>query len=137
MVGKISRFAAVAAAATALVAIAGNPASAAGTAYNTRTLTLNGNPSPSDATACVSKSITLAAGNYTWSQVFDSFRVPTRDISLAAGSYTWKDCLVPGDGGYTQTSYLAKSGSPAATLVSGVGTTTGSHTFGSLLDPKF
>ncbi|MEU2284907.1 hypothetical protein ABZ614_23715 [Streptomyces sp. NPDC013178] len=137
MARKISKFAAVAAVATAVVTLAGNPASAADTAYNTRTLYLTGSPSSSGADACTSKTIYLGAGDYTWTHVFDSIRFPSRDITLSAGTYTWKDCLNPGSGDYTHTSSLAKSGSATATLVSTVETFSGTHTFGSLLDPHF
>ncbi|WP_367325712.1 hypothetical protein [Streptomyces sp. HUAS ZL42] len=138
MAGRIGKFATVAVMATAAVTLAGSPASAADTAYNTRSLYLTGSPSPSNADACTSKSIYLGTGDYTWTQIFDTIRTPTRDIYLTAGTYTWEDCLSPEAGYYAHKSTLAKSGSATAILGGSVTYTySGTHTFGSLLDPHF
>ncbi|MFF9980915.1 hypothetical protein [Streptomyces erythrochromogenes] len=136
--GKLSTFAAAAASATALVALAGAPADAAGTAYNTRQLTLTANPTAGMPNACVSRQIFLATGTYKWSQVLDGARIPSREIYLAAGTYTWDDCLVTRDGYYNQYSHLTKAGSSTATLAdTSELRLSGSHTFGSELAPRF
>ncbi|MFD9035230.1 hypothetical protein ACFVZW_29445 [Streptomyces sp. NPDC059567] len=135
---KFGKLAAVAATATALVAIAGSPATAADTAYNTRNVYLDGIPLPSDDQACVSRSMTLASGWYTWTQIYDAARNPSRDLYLASGTYTWTDCIVAGNGDYDQTSSLSKPGSATAVLNdTNLPFTRGTHTFGSLLDPHF
>ena len=138
MAGKISKFAAAAAAATALVTLAGSPASAADTAYNTRSVWLNGEPEEGQEQACTTRSMYLASGTYTWTQIFGSVRTPTRDIYLAAGTYTWKDCIVPHNDSYEQTSSLSKPGSETAYLIDpNFLQPAGTVTFGSLLDPHF
>ncbi|MFD6227933.1 hypothetical protein ACFWFZ_13780 [Streptomyces sp. NPDC060232] len=136
--GKLSTFAAAAASATALVALAGAPASAADTAYNTREVTLTATPNASMPSACVSRDIYLATGNYKWSQVLNNARIPNRDIFIAAGWYTWSDCMIPYNGYYNQHSWLSKPGSPMATLAdTNQLHLSGTYTFGSELDPSF
>ncbi|MFE3582238.1 hypothetical protein [Streptomyces vinaceus] len=116
MSGMFGKVAAVAAVATAAVALAGAPASAADTAYNTRSVWLDGVPRWSDADACTTRSMTLAGGNYTWT-----------------------DCIRPQDGYYLQTSSLSKPGLDTAYLNDPVQHhfSQGTYTFGSLLDPHF
>ncbi|MCX5612666.1 hypothetical protein OHB39_34715 [Streptomyces sp. NBC_00047] len=138
MSGMFGKVAAVAAAATAVVAMAGVPASAADTAYNTRSVWLDGQPSGANASACTTRSMYLASGTYTWTQIFGGSRTPTRDIYLATGTYTWRDCVVPHNGYYEQTSSLSKPGSETAYLIDpSFGQLAGTYTFGSLLDPHF
>ncbi|MFJ3877053.1 hypothetical protein ACIPW5_06295 [Streptomyces sp. NPDC090077] len=139
MPGKFGRFAAVAAAATAVVTLAGTPASAGDIAFNTRDVWVDGKPTQGQADACTSRSMYLASGTYTWTQILDGYRYPTRDLYLAMGTYTWKDCLSPRDGGYKQFSLLYKPGSETAYLVdpSEFGLAPGTHTIGSLLNPHF
>ncbi|MFJ2594754.1 hypothetical protein [Streptomyces erythrochromogenes] len=135
---KLVRAAATAASATALLALAGAPAEAAVTAYNTRTVTLAAHPKEGMPNACVTREIHLAAGDYTWSQVLGGARVPNRDIHLAAGWYMWNDCVIPYDGYYNQHSWLSKQGSATATLADTSRLhLSGSYTFGSELAPKF
>ncbi|MER7983826.1 hypothetical protein [Streptomyces sp. NPDC095817] len=133
------RTSALVALATAALALAASPASAAATAYNTRSVFLDGNPMLSDPDACTSRSISLTAGTYTWSQVIGSVHDPSRDIYLAAGTYTWTDCMRAWDGYYEQKSSLSKPGSAAAVLNDPreLHFTPGTRTFGSLLDPHF
>ncbi|MEU9800921.1 hypothetical protein [Streptomyces sp. NPDC051000] len=139
MAGKFGTLATVVAAATAAVAFAGGPASAADTAYNTRSVYLNGVPKWSDADACVTKNISLTSGTYTWTQIFGSSRTPTREIYLASGSYSWTDCIRAFDGHYKQNSTLSRSGSASAVLNDDTQYhwIAGTYTFGSLLDPHF
>jgi len=139
MKAELGKLATVAAAATAAVALAGAPASAADTAYNTRSVFLDGVPLESDADACVSRTLALASGTYTWTQIFQSSRTPTRDIFLAAGTYTWTDCIRPHNGYYQQTSTLDKAGTAPASLndATQYHWASGTYTFGSLLDPHF
>ncbi|MFF4847550.1 hypothetical protein [Streptomyces sp. NPDC001194] len=139
MSGMFGKVAAVAAVATAAVALAGAPASAADTAYNTRSVWLDGVPRWSDADACTTRSMTLASGNYTWTQIWEGSRTPSRDLYLAAGTYTWTDCIRPQDGYYLQTSSLSKPGLDTAYLNDPVQHhfSQGTYTFGSLLDPHF
>ncbi|MEU6480318.1 hypothetical protein ABZ858_26225 [Streptomyces sp. NPDC047017] len=139
MIGSFGKAAAVAAAAAAVVTLAGGSAGAASTAYNTRTVHLDGIPVESDADACTTKTISLAAGTYTWTQILDNSRLPSRDITLAAGTYTWTDCLRPHNGYYQQTSSLAKPGSAPAALndPNQLTFSANDYTFGSLLDPHF
>lgn len=139
MSGMFGKAAAVAAVATAVVALAGAPASAADTAYNTRSVWLDGNPTAGNENACTTRSLYLASGTYTWTQIFQGNRVPSRDIYLAAGTYTWKDCIVPYYRYYKQTSSLSKSGSATAYLNDPVEYhwPADTYTFGSLLDPHF
>ncbi|MFD3992931.1 hypothetical protein [Streptomyces sp. NPDC058583] len=138
MAGKFSRFAAAAAAATALMTLAGSPASAADTAYNTRSVWLDGEPSGANVSACTTRSMYLSSGTYTWTQILGGTRTPTRDLYLATGTYTWKDCIVPHNGYYEQTSSLSKPGSDTAYLSDpSFGQPMGTYTFGSLLDPHF
>ncbi|WP_329114053.1 hypothetical protein [Streptomyces sp. NBC_01353] len=135
---KFGKLAAVAATATALVAIAGSPASAADTAYNTRNVYLDGAPVWSDPDACVSRSMTVASGWYTWTQIFEGTRNPSRDLYLAAGTYTWTDCIRAWDGYYEQKSSLSKPGSATAVLNdTNLHFSAGTYHFGSLLDPHF
>ncbi|MFF0277807.1 hypothetical protein [Streptomyces sp. NPDC004330] len=93
----------------------------------------------SDAPACTSKSIYLASGTYTWTELWEGAQYATRDIYLAAGTYTWKDCVVPYDGVYGQQSSLSRLGLPTAYLndTNTVGWDRGTYVFGSLLDPHF
>ncbi|MGC0332165.1 hypothetical protein RKD23_005155 [Streptomyces sp. SAI-170] len=139
MAGTFGKVAAAAAAAAAVVTLAGGQASAADAAYNTRSVYLDGAPVPSDPPACVSRSIYLAAGNYTWTQILNSSRTPSRDIYLAAGTYTWKDCISAGTGYYLQNSSLTKSGGGTAWLSdpNHLDLSAGTYTMGSLLDPHF
>ncbi|MFG2821479.1 hypothetical protein ACGFX4_18870 [Kitasatospora sp. NPDC048365] len=138
MAGKISKLAAAAAAATALVTLAGSPASAADTAHNTRSVFLDGEPSGANVSACTTRSMYLASGTYTWTQIFGGTRTPTRDLYLATGTYTWRDCIVPHNGHYEQTSSLSKPGSETAYLIDpSFLQPAGTYTFGSLLDPHF
>ncbi|AZM90430.1 MULTISPECIES: hypothetical protein [Streptomyces] len=146
--GKSSTFgkaAAVAAAATAVVTLAGTPAGAAADAYNTRSVWVDGVPMDSDAPACTTRSIYLASGTYTWRQTLDGIQWPTRDLYLASGTYTWTDCLTPRSGGaggngyYKQSSSLSKPGSETAYLVDPheQRLEQGTYVFGSVLDPHF
>ncbi|WP_327280705.1 MULTISPECIES: hypothetical protein [unclassified Streptomyces] len=139
MSGMFGKVAAVAAVATAVVTLAGAPASAADTAYNTRSVWLDGIPRASDADACTTRSMTLASGNYTWTQIFGGSRTPSRDLYLAAGTYTWTDCIRPWNGYYQQTSSLSKPGLETAYLndQTQYHWSAGTYTFGSLLDPHF
>ncbi|GAA0291153.1 hypothetical protein GCM10010302_32140 [Streptomyces polychromogenes] len=139
MAGKFGKIAAVAAAATAVMTLAGTPASAADTAYNTRSVWVDGRPTWDQDPACTTRSIYLASGTYTWTQILDQYRYPTRDLYLAAGTYTWTDCLSPRGGYYKQTSSLSKPGSATAYLndPAELGLTQGTYTFGSLLTPHF
>lgn len=139
MPGKLGKFAAVAAAATAVVTLAGTPASAADIALNTRSVWVDGTPTRGQDEACTTRSMYLASGNYTWTQILDGYRRPTRDLYLAMGTYTWKDSLSPGDGHYKQYSLLYKPGSETAYLIdpSEFGPDRGTPTIGSLLNPHF
>ncbi len=138
MSGMFGKVAAVAAAATAVVTLAGAPASAADTAFNTRSVWLDGEPSGANYNACTTRSMYLASGTYTWTQIFGSVQEPTRDLYLAAGTYTWKDCIVPHNGYYEQTSSLSKPGSATAYLTDPYFLQPASTvTFGSMLDPHF
>ncbi|MFE2262999.1 hypothetical protein [Streptomyces griseosporeus] len=138
MLRKFGKLAAVAAVATAAVSLVSAPASAADTAYNTRTLWVGGYPRETDADACTTRTLYLNSGTYTWKQIRDLARYPGRDIYLAAGTYTWTDCLHPHDNYYQQTSTLDKAGSSPASLTGPAFTTlSGDMTFGSLLDPHF
>ncbi|MFD5617417.1 hypothetical protein [Streptomyces yangpuensis] len=135
---KLGKIAATAASATALLALAGAPAEAAATAYNTRSVTLTGAPNAGMPNACVTREIYLATGDYKWSQILDGARIPNRDIYIAAGWYTWNDCMIPYNGYYNQHSWLSKSGSPTATLAdTNKLQLSGTYTFGSELAPKF
>ncbi|MFE7186157.1 hypothetical protein [Streptomyces erythrochromogenes] len=135
---KLVRAAATGASATALLALAGVPAEAAATAYNTRTVTLAANPKEGMPNACVTREIHLAAGDCTWSQVPGGARVPHRDIRLAAGWYMWNDCMIPYGGYYNRHSWLSEQGSATAALAdTGRLCLAGSHTFGSELAPRF
>ncbi|KJY20463.1 MULTISPECIES: hypothetical protein [Streptomyces] len=135
---KLAKIAATAASATALLALAGAPAEAAATAYNTRSVTLTANPNEGMAWACVSRDLYLATGDYKWSQILDYARVPNRDIHIAAGWYTWTDCVIPRAGYYNQQSWLSKPGSATATLAdTNELHLSGTYTFGSELAPKF
>ncbi|WP_418960537.1 hypothetical protein [Streptomyces tritici] len=137
--GKLGKLAAVAAATTAVVTLAGSPASAASAAYNTRSVWLDGIPRASDADACVTRTIALASGTYTWTQIFGTSRTPTRTIYLAADTYTWRDCIRAYDGYYKQTSTLLKPGEGAAYLndPNPLHLSAGTYNFGSMLDPHF
>ncbi|EFL19825.1 hypothetical protein [Streptomyces sp. C] len=139
MPGKSGKFAAVAAAATAVVTLTGTPASAGDIAFNTRSVWVDGTPTRGQDEACTTRSMYLASGNYTWTQILDGYRWPTRDLYLAMGTYTWKDCLRPENGYYKQYSLLYKPGSETAYLVdpSEFGLDRGTHTIGSLLNPHF
>ncbi|HEY9367192.1 hypothetical protein [Streptomyces sp.] len=139
MSGMFSKLAATAAAATAVVTLTGTPASAADTAYNTRSVWLDGEPSGANYSACTTRSMYLASGTYTWTQIFNGSRTPTRDIYLAAGTYTWKDCIVPYNGHYKQTSSLNQPGLQTAYLndPTEYHWSADTYTFGSLLDPHF
>ncbi|WKD34538.1 hypothetical protein [Streptomyces xanthophaeus] len=135
---KLSKFAAAAASATALVALAGAPAEAADTAYNTRSVTLTANPTSGMVNACVSRNIYLATGDYKWSQILGGARIPNRDLYVEAGWYTWTDCIVPFNGYYNQHSWLSKPGSATAGLPdTNQLHLSGTYTFGSELAPKF
>ncbi|WOX24976.1 hypothetical protein [Streptomyces solicathayae] len=138
MSGLFGKVAAVAAAATAVVTLAGAPASAAENAYNTRSVWLDGDPIETDAEACTSRSIYLASGWYTWTQIFGAARTPSRDLYLAAGTYTWTDCIKPHSGSYEQKSSLYQPGYQPAYLNDPKFTATrATYTFGSELDPHF
>ncbi|MFF4104137.1 hypothetical protein [Streptomyces sp. NPDC001903] len=146
MSGTFGKVAAAAAVATAVVALAGAPASAADTAYNMRSVWLDGVPRWTDADACTTRSMTLASGNYTWTQIFGNIYTPSRDLYLAAGTYTWTDCIRPQDGDrpgeagyYLQTSSLSKPGLDTAYLNDPVKHrwSAGTYTFGSQLVPHF
>ncbi|GHF52879.1 hypothetical protein [Streptomyces griseosporeus] len=138
MLRKFGKLAAVAAVATAAVSLASAPASAASTAYNTRTVWVDGIPRETDADACTTRTLYLSSGTYTWTQILNNSRYPSRDIYLAAGTYTWTDCIRPHDYSYQQTSTLDKAGSSPATLNDpSFQLDAGDVTFGSLLDPHF
>ncbi|MFE7095803.1 hypothetical protein [Streptomyces erythrochromogenes] len=135
---KLAKIAATAASATALLALAGAPAEAATTAYNTRSVTLTAHPTEAMPKACVTRDIYLATGDYKWSQILGGARVPNRDIYIAAGWYTWSDCITPRNGHYKQQSWLSKPGSATATLAdTNELYLSGTYTFGSELAPKF
>ncbi|WP_431679073.1 hypothetical protein [Kitasatospora sp. KL5] len=128
---------AAAAAAAGVLALSGT-AEAAATASNTRTQYLAANPGSYMATSCTTRDIYLASGTYTWSWV--PTETNARDIYLGAATYTWKDCLVPKDGYYVQTSTLQAQGTnwaPATVSHNLAIYTTGTWTWGSLLDPHF
>ncbi|HEY9370754.1 hypothetical protein [Streptomyces sp.] len=138
MSGMFGKVAAVAAAATAVVTLAGAPASAADTAYNTRSVWLDGKPVSGQEQACTTRSMYLASGTYTWTQILGASRTPTRDIYLAEGTYWWIDCIRPHGGYYEQYSILDKPDSEMAFLLDPSFTQSeGTYTFGSLLDPHF
>ncbi|MCX4721903.1 hypothetical protein [Streptomyces virginiae] len=107
MAGKIGKFVAAAAAAAALVTLAGSPASAGSTAYNQRSVWLNGHPSVNDDQACVTRTIWLKSTDYTWKMYLDGGH-RTREVYLEAGTYYWADCIVSLDGAYHQYSRLSK-----------------------------
>ncbi|KOU32609.1 MULTISPECIES: hypothetical protein [Streptomyces] len=135
---KLAKIAATAASATALLALAGAPAEAAATAYNTRSVTLVADPVATMPDACVTRDVYLATGDYKWSQILGGARIPNRDIYIAAGWYTWKDCIITRNGFYNQQSWLSKPGSATATLAdTNELHLSGTYTFGSELAPKF
>ncbi|MEU8527639.1 hypothetical protein AB0C77_18910 [Streptomyces sp. NPDC048629] len=104
----------------------------------TRSVWLDGDPIETDAEACTSRSIYLASGWYTWTQIFGAARTPSRDLYLAAGTYTWTDCIKPHSGSYEQKSSLYRPGYQPAYLNDPKFTATrATYTFGSELDPHF
>ncbi|CAL9437143.1 hypothetical protein [Streptomyces sp. enrichment culture] len=134
----LGKFAAVAAAATAVVALSGNAATAADAAYNERSVWLNGNPQSSDAPACTSRTIYLASDTYKWISYIDGIGgTASREIYLAAGTYTWEDCMAAATDSYVQTSRLSRYGSASAYLNAPKRyLPAGTYTFGSLLSPQ-
>ncbi|MEU3488692.1 hypothetical protein [Streptomyces massasporeus] len=128
----------VAAVAAAIVPLAAAPASAASTAYNTRTSDLTASPNAGMDTSCATRSITLASGNYNWDVRIGGDVAAPRPIYLSAGTYTWKVCLQPQNGYYFQYTTLDKAGSEPAASSRFVGVpSSGTYTWGSSLDPKF
>ncbi|MFF4323345.1 hypothetical protein [Streptomyces sp. NPDC001568] len=136
MAGKIGKFVAAAAAAAALVTLAGSPASADTVAYNQRSVWLNGHPSVNDDQACVRRTIWLKSTDYTWKMSFDG-GYQTRGIYLKAGTYYWADCIVSFDGRYHQYSRLSKDDGSEPAYISTDRTLIpkGTYTFGSSLIP--
>ncbi|WP_432957850.1 hypothetical protein [Micromonospora haikouensis] len=122
-----------------------SPASAAATAYNTKSSTLAGNPSDGMATICLTKDIALASGTYKWGYVMygTNYDSESRNISLAAGTYKWTQCIDPKDGFYNlsgklqvivDTDPLPPAYLPEWAVDIGSNTT---MTWGGYLDPAF
>ncbi|MEY9864202.1 hypothetical protein ABH935_009857 [Catenulispora sp. GAS73] len=102
--------------AVALPASAAQPATHPA-AFNETTMQLTTTPVSSDPRACVSRSIILAAGSYTFENIGDFENL---GITIPAGTYAWQDCLqasVTNPGFYDQTTELiAPNGEEAASL---------------------
>ncbi|GGY82104.1 hypothetical protein GCM10010363_73570 [Streptomyces omiyaensis] len=96
-------------------------------------------PHPSMATSCTSRSIYLAAGDYSW-KTYNSLSLydpASRNIYLAAGTYTWQDCLVPQNLDYRHTSTLSYWGGSASIATDDYLAATNQATWGSVLTPLF
>jgi hypothetical protein len=140
-VARISR---VLVAGTALIAVAVLGASATAsaadefpTAYNTKTQFLTDEPESGMDPSCVSRRISLIAGEYDWEQ---TLALGSRsNLYLASGMYTWEDCLYPDDGFYVQQTTLDPDNSgETINLTDWVELDEGrTYTWGSLLDPRF
>jgi len=76
-------------------------------------------PTPAGAVACVSRTILLEAGTYSWRQhgygydpqIVKNTPSTLRYIDLAQGKYLWKDCLRAGSAGgyrYYHDTYLKR-----------------------------
>ncbi|EFF88784.1 hypothetical protein SSTG_05791 [Streptomyces sp. e14] len=126
------------AAAAATIMLAAVPASAASTAYNTRTSYLTASPAVGMATSCTARSIALSSGSYDWRLQIGGNVSTARSIYLAAGTYSWKTCLQPQDGYYYMYDTVDKAGSESAAInTSFVLGQSGTYTWGAQLDPKF
>ncbi|MFJ7045152.1 hypothetical protein ACIQVC_17320 [Streptomyces sp. NPDC101112] len=122
----------------ATLTVAAAPASAADTAYNTRTSYLTAAPTAAMDTSCTTRSIGLASGTYNWHLNIGGNVSSPRSTYLAAGTYTWTTCLDPQNGYYDMYSTLDKAGSgPAAIASSFRLSPSGTYTWGSAVDPKF
>lgn len=116
-------------------------ATAADTAYNTKTQYLTGTPNSGMAGSCVSRSVYLAAGYYDWGhRMGTGSSVGRANLYLGADWYTWADCLDPGDGIYGHgTTLKAVNHSWPRVEISRTWrlSSSGTYTWGSFLDPRF
>lgn len=134
---RVAHAATVALAIASIFTLTETPASAAATAYNTRTSKLAGSPDFTMQNSCTSRTIYLAEGSYVYSQKIGASSGPARTLKLLPGDYEWWDCMMPNDGFYNQQSTLSFGGYPDVVLNSTRHLTTGTYTFGSFLQPNF
>ncbi len=108
------------------------------TAYNTKTQRLTDKPESDMDPSCVSRRISLIAGEYDWEQ---TLALGSRsNLYLGSGMYTWEDCLYPDDGFYVQQTSLNPDNPDWDTisLTDWVELDEErTYTWGSLLDPRF
>ncbi|MGA6168250.1 hypothetical protein [Amycolatopsis magusensis] len=115
-------------------------ATAADTAWVLKTQYLTSNPNGGADSCTESRRIYLGEGSYNWGLRIGGNQWVTRDMALGSGWYHWQSCLNPEYGDYIHTSTLVPETAgwdPAATGRSSVVSSSGSHTWGSFLDPRF
>lgn len=115
-------------------------------AFNQHTQDLTANPVPSDPTTCITRTIGLDGGHYTLQLFFrpndNSGRVvngPSATVfnnTTKQNTWTWRDCLIPDNGFYDQTSTVTAPDGESQTLPgSFVIGASGSYVWGSALQP--
>jgi hypothetical protein len=111
-----------AAAAPASAAVSSRPGAAAGPhdgpyppAYNTFNIPLTGKPKAGMATVCSWQTIYLTAGEYGWVIIIGGTTnvISAVDIPLDSSNYFWKDCIIPKNGYYQESSELCPLDLPA------------------------
>jgi hypothetical protein len=76
--------------------------------YHTFNIPLTGKPKASMPSVCSWQTIYLTAGEYGWTIIIGGTTnvLAPDDIPLASSNYFWKDCIIPKNGHYQESSEL-------------------------------
>jgi hypothetical protein len=113
---------------------AASPAATHPPAFNEKTQMLTGSPTTKNVPSCVSRSITLIAAFYSYSEIIGGAHSTPKSVIIPAGTYGWTDCLIPQNGFYLQQSRVVDSnGNIEASINGDDQVATGTYKWGSEL----